>query len=67
MPWGKKGREMDGNDEEAKQYRERAEQLIVIAESVTDQKSKDFLLSVAMDYLRKASLREAARAKSERE
>jgi hypothetical protein len=58
---------MGGADEESKQYRERAEQLIVIAKSVSDQKSKDFLLSVATDYLRKASLREAARAKSELE
>ena len=44
-----------GGEEAGKQYRERADQMMVIAEGMSDQKSKDFLTKVAVDYLRAAS------------
>ena len=58
---------MDGDDEVAKQYRERAQQLVALAEETSNQKSKDFLLQVAMDYLQQAITRErSAREQGER-
>ena len=38
-------------DEQAKQYRDRAEQVLAIAADLKNLKSKETLLAVAMDYL----------------
>jgi hypothetical protein len=60
------GVEMDGGDEQAKRYRERAQELLTLAADMKDLKSKETLLEVAMDYLQMAAAREAL-SKSDRE
>ena len=50
---------MDGDLEEAKRYRERAEAARTIAEGIEDVPSREILLNVAMDYERMAKSRDA--------
>lgn len=51
--------EMDGYDERAKLYRERAQGLLTIAQELKYLKAKETLLEAAMDYLQVAEAREA--------
>jgi hypothetical protein len=53
-----RGRETDGDDEQAKLYRERAEKLLTIAAELNE-KSRAPLLEIAMDYLQIAAARGA--------
>ena len=46
---------MDGDDEQAKHYRQRAEEVLAIAADLEDLKAKEILLQVAMDYLEMAA------------
>ena len=51
---------MDGDDEQAKRYRQRAEEVLAIAADLEDLKAKEILLQVAMDYLEMAARIEAS-------
>ena len=46
---------MDGDDEQAKHYRQRAEEVLAIAAHLEDLNAKETLLQVAMDYLEMAA------------
>ena len=50
---------MDGDENSAKLYRERAEKLRVIAQATHDKKAHDLLLQLAEEYDRLAGMRDA--------
>ena len=57
---------MDGDQETAERYRQRAHQVRAIAAQMMDQKTTDLLLSIAEDYDRLAATMEGI-AQSDRE
>jgi hypothetical protein len=62
---GETGCEMDGDENEAGRYRQRAEEVRKIAAATKDKESRATLMQVAEDYDRMAETREAI-AKSDK-
>ena len=57
------GGEMDGDEEIAARYRQRAAEVRAIAETLTDEKAKKILIQVSDDYKQMArAMSEAAKA-----